>query len=74
MQRCSGDDGGHTLDPVLDLYTPLYTLSRNFSFGKGTLAAGRHTLTLVARGRNPESGGAAVGADFFWLIPRKEAK
>jgi len=65
-------DGGKTLDPVLDLYTPLYTLSRNFSFGKGTLAAGRHTFTLVARGHNPDSGGAGVGADFFWLIPRKK--
>jgi len=53
----------------LDLYTPFHTIARWFGSAPVALPAGKNTLTFVSRGKNPNSGGQEIGADFFWLQP-----
>jgi len=68
-------DGGPSLEPVAGLFTPYHTMLRNVWLSAGEpstleLAAGEHTVTLTAAGRNEASGGTQIGVDFVWLMPR----
>ena len=59
-----GDEG------VIDLYTPFHTVSRHFNPSeKVKCRQGENTLTLIGRGKCPQSGGTLIGGDFLWIQP-----
>lgn len=53
----------------LDLYEPFHTMLRAYSLGTLDLPQGKNTLTVVSQGKNNESQGTLVGADFLWIQP-----
>ncbi len=55
-----------------DLFEPYLTQLREFTTGRGIeLSAGAHTLTLVFKGKHPQSKGPVITGDFFWLGPAR---
>jgi D-arabinan exo alpha-(1,3)/(1,5)-arabinofuranosidase (non-reducing end) len=73
--RCAVAINGKTIikrsgkERVLDLYTPYHTMARHFTPGKLNLPAGENTITFISRGRNEESRGNLIGADYLWIQP-----
>ncbi|MCJ7582231.1 MAG: DUF2961 domain-containing protein, partial [Candidatus Aminicenantes bacterium] len=52
---------------ILDLYRPFRTLLRNFTLPVQDLESGRHILTLVYEGANPQVETPEIGIDFLWV-------
>ena len=62
--KSMGDDG------VIGLYTPFHTIARHFNPSeKVKCHQGENTITLISRGRCPESKGTLIGSDFLWVQP-----
>ncbi|MFC2167394.1 glycoside hydrolase family 172 protein [Acidobacteriota bacterium] len=54
-------------EDVLDLYRPYRTLLRNFTLPVQDLESGKHTLTLIYEGANPQVREPEIGFDFLWI-------
>jgi hypothetical protein len=60
-------------DFEVDLYRSYRTLSRNFTITPDQqLTSGVHMITLKYSGPGPNSSGATLGIDFFWIQPGRE--
>jgi hypothetical protein len=52
---------------TLDLYRPYRTLLRNFTFPTAEFEAGRHRLTILFEGADPQVENPQIGIDFLWV-------
>ena len=55
---------------TLDLRRPYRTLLRNFTFPTAEFEAGKHTLTILFEGADPQVVNPQIGVDFLWVQKR----
>ena len=60
-------NGKPTRRSGFDRYESFHTMLRESGIGQIELLQGKNTITLVYRGKNPESKGSLIGADFIWI-------